>query len=420
MRAIFPAAAAPFLAARITSAQGKQIPSIEFDINSNSWSAGWADTTRVNMEYSNAHQHTNGRQLEFSMAQHSRRPGDNTGVRWADFTASGAPTMGYYWPNNDTSITEHDNFPTAYLPWKGWVALFGNSSAAKPRTGQKIISIDGTPSAIFRNLDSSGQSITDYVDIVYPTGAGLTAISPSNRYFNANYNPACWVNPTGTMTGWWGGGYGNSFPRGHGSIFKLLDDNPNYPGSSSKPLRLRIFRPTGAMSPLLMRHMVQIGDWLYWGGGYINPDTGSVNGATKLSRSGEFYRIYVPDLANNVFTQEQITSAPTIVQHPNLPNVDNNVRYNLCCADTRRKWLIYMSINGVYRYRVPQDDGSDGAWEGPYTFGMTSNEWAEVLSDGNVIRRANWHGFIGTHRSDLGQTFFRYNLSKKWNRIRWS
>ena len=51
---------------------------------------------------------------------------------------------------------------------------------------------------------------------------------------------------------------------------------------------------------------------------------------------------------------------------------------------------------------------------------MTSNEWAEILSDGNVISRANWHGFVGTHRSDLGQTFFRYNLSKKWNRIRWS
>jgi hypothetical protein len=397
-----------------------------------SWNqAGTNGSQRTDMQYSNAHQHTNGRQLEFSRALHDQPAGDNTGVRWADFDSHRPPSMGYYWSNADTNIIETDNMPTAYLPWKGWVALFGDVTLASPRKGMKIISIDGTPSAIFRNNDGSGQSITDYVDITYPTGTGLTVTSPSNSHVHGNYNPACWVNPSGTMTGWWGGGYGSNYPLGVGSLFKLIDDNPNYPATSTKPLRLRVFRPTGKPSPTHMRHMVQIGNWLYWGGGYINPDTGTVVESTKLSRTGEFYRIYVPDLANNVFTQEQITSAPTITLYPNLPNVDNNVRFNLLCADQTRNWLIYMNINGVHRYKVPSDDGNDGTWE-TFTFGMTANQWASTISDGAVdaATSANWHGLIGTHRADLGKngmTFFRYNsnlgattAARRWNRIEWS
>jgi hypothetical protein len=410
-------------------------PMLTLDLNNSVWTSpgvngtGWNQagtngSQRVNMEYSNAHQHTNGRQLEFSRALHSQPAGDNTGVRWAEFDELRPPTQGYYWSNADTLIQETDNMPTAYLPWKGWVALFGGGTTVGNPVplGMKIISIDGTPSAIYRNLD--GSTITDYVDVTYPTGAGLTAITPNNEHHNSNYNPACWVNPAGTITGWWGGGYGNSFPNSRGSIFKLLDDNPNYP-TSSKQLRLRVFRPTGAASPTHTRHMVQIGDWLYWGGGFINPDTGSVgDAATKLADSRKFYRIYVPDLSNNVFTQEQITSAPATVLHPNMSNVETNVRYNLLCADQTRTRLIYMNINGVHLYTVPAGGGSNGTWQ-TFTFGMTANEWASAISEGNVdlgSGLANWHGLIGTHRSDLGQggmTFFRYNLSKRWNRIEW-
>jgi hypothetical protein len=103
-----------------------------------------------------------------------------------------------------------------------------------------------------------------------------------------------------------------------------------------------------------------------------------------------------------------------------MPNIDNNVRYNLLCADTTRKWLIYMNINGVHRYTVPDDDGSDGTWE-TFTFGMTADQWASTISEGAVdaVSGANWHGLIGTHRSDIRQTFFRYNNSKRWNRIKW-
>jgi hypothetical protein len=412
-------------------------PQLTRNLNNALWTApsvfgGWTDAqTRVDMQYSNAHQHTDGRQLEFSMALHSRAAGDNTGVRWAQFDSHLPPTLGYYWDNDDVLISEHDNFPTAYLPWKGWVALFGRNSEAQVGglvSGQKIISIDGTPSAIFRNVQAAGTggNITDIVDVVYPTGTGLTAISPNDAYHNTNYNPACWVNPSGTMTGWWGGGYSNSFPNGHGSLFKLLDDNPNYP-TSAKQLRLRVFRPTGAPSPLLTRHMVQIGNWLYWGGGFINPDTGvAPNEATKISRSGEFYRIYVPDLSNNVFTQEAITACSIVTLHANLPLADNNIRYNLLCADQTRNWLIYMNINGVYRYRVPVDDGNDGVWDGPHTFGMTSNVWADTISGGQTSSGINWHGLIGTHRADLGRngmTFFRYNslpTARMWNKIEWN
>jgi hypothetical protein len=376
----------------------------------------------VDMQYSNAHQHTDGRQLEFSMALHSRSPGDNTGVRWANFTVDQAPTGGYLWSNTDTLISEHDNFPTAYLPWKGWVALFGRNDAEDVGalvSGQKIISIDGTPSAIFRNVEAAGTGghITDIVDVTYPTGAGLTVVAPDDKYHNSNYNPACWVNPTGTITGWWGGGYGSSFPSTTGSVFKLLDSNPNYP-ASPKQLRLRVFRPTGKPSPLLMRHMVQIGNWLYWGGAFLNNDGG--NATMTKTNNGNFYRIYVPDLANNVFTQEAITPASNVTLYPNMPNIDNNVRYNLLCADTTRKWLIYMNINGVHRYTVPDDDGSDGTWE-TFTFGMTADQWASTISEGAVdaVSGANWHGLIGTHRSDIRQTFFRYNNSKRWNRIKW-
>jgi hypothetical protein len=403
VRAILPVAAAPFAAARIGSAQGKQIPKIERDINSNSWSAGWADTTRVNMEYSNSHQHTNGRQLEFSMAQHSRYPGDNTGVRWADFTASGAPAMGYYWPNNDRLIWETDNFPSHYLPWKQWVCY----------QGFKIIDI-GNGVAIKRwpteadALNARNSSTTLDMTTVFDIMKGK--VGDPDSYWKANYNPACLVNPTGTFTMSVGGGYYKSFPNGVGSIVRVIDDNPNYPATSSKPLRLRAWRYSGP-SPTHMRHCVQIGQWIYWGGGGVNPDSGS----SDLNRHGEFYRIYVPDLLNGTVTQEAITIGPAITNYPGLLT-GNCVRYNLLCADQRRKWLIYINVNGVYRYIVPTGDGPDGGWEGPYTFGLA--DWAATISDGNIS--SNWHGVIGTHRSDLNQTFFRYNLSRKWNRIRWS
>jgi hypothetical protein len=104
------------------------------------------------MEYSNAHQEMNGRQLEFAFAQHSRPAGDHTSVRWTDFTADG--TQGYYWSERDTNIRETDNLPTLYQP-----------------DGQQIFLIDikvidiKAPAALFRNNDGSGTSFSDKVEI---------------------------------------------------------------------------------------------------------------------------------------------------------------------------------------------------------------------------------------------------------------
>jgi hypothetical protein len=388
-------------------------PELQLDINSNSWASTWNTVgQRDNMQFASCHQHTDGRQLEFCMGQDARVAGDNTGVRWAEFTTYAAPTGGYLWANDDTNIAETDNMPSAYLPWKQWVALFGASSHASANLGTKIIDISGTPAAVFRNNDGSAEEITDYIDVTYPTGSGITSITPNTNYHEANFNPACLVNPNGTETFWFGGGQGSNFPNGTGSLIKILDDDPNYPGSGT-PLRLRIFRPTGAMSPTHMRHMVRIGDWAYWGGGGVNPDSGTAD----LTRHNEFYRIYIPDLASNTFTQERITDGPTITKPAYMAGIENAIRFTLLCADTLRNKLILVGLQGVYRYNVPDDDGNDGTWEGPYTFGLA--DWADTISGGDVTTFSNWHGCVGTHRSDLRQTFFRYNRGKKWNRIKW-
>jgi hypothetical protein len=365
-------------------------PTLFLDINADSWDSTWnAPGQRISMEYSNAHQHTDGRQLEVSMSMHSRPPGDNTGVRWADFTATGAPTGGYLWPNDDTNITETDNLPTFYMPWKQWVGL----------VGQKIIDI-ATPAAIFRNNDSSGAAFTDRVDV-------FTGPDVSVGMWASNYNPACLVNPGDwEKTVYFGGGYYTNYNGGYAPTMKIIDDNPSYPATSSKPLRLRAFA-YGSYStpfPIYGRHAIRIGDWIYWGGAGVS-DT--------LARFNEFYRIYGPDLElpTPVVTQETLPTAPV-----DLAMV-NSVRFSLLAGDITRKHLIYINAEGAFRYRIPADDGNDGVWEGPYSFGV---DWDSVTSDGAYDAYTGaWHGFIGTHRSDLNQTFFRYNLSKKWHRITW-
>ena len=106
-------------------------PELELNINKGAW---WPGTTRTDMTYSSTHVHK-GRALEFNMAQHSRPPGDNVGVRWAEFSENGPPTLGYYWPPDDTGISESDNAPSFLLPWMGAVWL--------PHA--KLIDIDSTP-----------------------------------------------------------------------------------------------------------------------------------------------------------------------------------------------------------------------------------------------------------------------------------
>lgn len=366
---------------------------LQLNINSDSWAAGWPDTTRKNMEYSNAHQHTNGRQLELAWALHSRPPADHTSVRWTDFAASGAPTQGYYWPEDDDQIWETDNLPTMYMPWKQWVCLWR----------MKVIDI-ATPAAIDRwesaaactaaYGDETLLSMTDVFDIDY---GGLIESG-----INSNYNPACLVNPDSTWTCWFGGGYFGNSIGANPATMKLIDDDPDYPATSSTPLRIRQFAfpsATTVASPTYTRHAIKIGDWIYWGGARVR----------DVYATEQFYRINVSDLVNSqVVTQERITDAP--------PCSGVGGRFSLLAGDVTRKRLYLVNGDGVSWYQIPEDDGTDGVWYGPYA----PADFAITISDGTQDGiTGDWYGFIGTHRSDLNQTFFRFNNSKKWNRISW-
>jgi hypothetical protein len=390
---------------------------IELNINNDSWAGGWDQpgegfaAQRVNMEYSNAYvEYPNGRQLEFSIAQHARGPGDNTGVRWAQFAATGAPTMGYYWPNNDKQIYETDNMPTFYLPWRQWVVLVNH----------KIIDI-ATPSAVLR-WPSEAKCLSEYKAgrvLDMSTVIEILKASPGwpDSYWRSNYNPACDVNPgSGLFTFTFGGGYFNSFPNGVPSLVRILDDNPDYPSRSTKPLRMRVFSYTG-VSPTHARHAVRVAGHSYWGAsGMLNS-----NGRPIASGCNEFYRIRIADLANGIVTQERLPDIPLSTTAFGNDAFAGGWRYALLCADELRKKVIVVTGQGVCRYTVPPDNGANGTWEGPLTFGMTTQQWAKTISDGKgVLTGAPWHGFIGTHHSGLNQTNFRYNLSRRWNVIRWN
>jgi hypothetical protein len=389
VQGILSASVAPYVARTFGSPESRAAPKIELDINGNSWSAGWPATKRVNMEYSNAHQETNGRQLEFAFAQHSRRAGDHTSVRWTDFATNGPPTQGYYWPEDDVNIQETDNLPTLYKPDSQQIFLIGI----------KIIDIK-SPAALFRNADGSGVSFTDKVEIALLNGA-------SDAMWRSNYNPACLVNPDDNCPPvYFGGGYWTNYSGGRPPSIKILTSNPDYPRRSDKPwlLTVKVYGTAHTPFPIYTRHAVKIGDWIYWGGGGVSDD---------LKRTREFYRIQVPSLYGKAGTviQERVSDLPGQAGMPGS-------RFSLNCADVAQKKLIHVNGEGVWRYHVPKNDGADGIWEGPHTFGIAN--WPTTISDGRANgTRGDWHGFIGTHRSDLNQTFFRYNLSKRWNRLRW-
>jgi hypothetical protein len=175
---------------------------------------------------------------------------------------------------------------------------------------------------------------------------------------------------------------------------------------------LRAFQYNTHEAPCVARHAVKDGDWIYWGGAMQDPGLGNPNaGKLVKDRSNRFYRVFIPDLAKGIVTQERITDC--------LLDTAYSPRFSLLAIDVPRKKLIYVNAQGVFRYTIPANNGNNGTWEGPYTFGIAN--WAMTMSQGVANGLSgDWHGFIGTHRSDLNQTFFRYNLSRRWNRVRWS
>jgi hypothetical protein len=364
------------------------------DLNSGSWVSTWPDNfpgpagSGTSMEYSNCYldPQTN-RDLEFSLAGHSRGAGSNVGVRWADFTLTGAPTGGYYWNNLDSNISETDNAPTLFLPWNRWCWL----------VTQKIIDIDG-PTAIFRNNDGSGADFwVDFHDLILGSGVGA-------GQYSSNYNPASIVNPgaSDAFEIYFGGGYFGNGRLGFGPTMKLVKPNPNYPATSSKPLTLKVWFYTQD-APILQRSAVRIGNYAYWGGAM--QDAGTFN-----DRSNRFYRIDLTTLEASYNT-----NAIPQVRMADIPlNMAYSARFSLLCADTVRGAIILINGQGVFRYTIATD-----TWQGPFTFGLGS-AWGTTFSEGlyNPLS-GDWHGFVGVHRSDLNCTFFRYSLSKEWNRINW-
>jgi hypothetical protein len=379
------------------------------DLNSNSWSATWnvAGTNgnqRDNMEYSNAHQDSDGRQLEFSMAQHNRIAGDNVGVRWADFTATGAPTGSYYTPNNDTEISETDNMPTLFLEWKKWCWL----------KGFKVIDITNSASPVFIHKNIVGPTSFDDIQAVTLGGSATTAM------WSSNYNPATITNWNGGLTAaiYFGGGYFFNYRGADLPSMKYMDANPSFNSgqpisSSNKPLRLRVWT-YNADAPLVARHAVKVGDWIYWGGARQQDSIGN----DDFSKGNRFYRIKWSDLA----TQANNLSGITQQNLPDIPgSLSYQTRFSLMCADIPRKRIIYINAQGAFLYHIPDDDSINGYWLGPFTWGLPGTSWGNTLSSGQGgPTGGDWHGFIGTHRSDLNCTFFRYNLGKKWNRIQWN
>jgi hypothetical protein len=202
---------------------------------------------------------------------------------------------------------------------------------------------------------------------------------------------------------------------------KLIKKNPNYP-TDPKPFIIKIWK-THQPAPTHMRHMVRYGDWAYWGGGGVYQD----GVESSHVRNNEFYRIKISDLAAGTFTQEAITSLPQQILPSHGLAIENCVRFNLLCSDPNhaplsrieghQKWIIFICIDGVYRYKIPDDDGNDGVWEGPYDLGLA--DFAATISAGQVTSLGNWHGCIGTHLQGMRQTHFRYNNDKSWHRIKW-
>ena len=151
---------------------------------------------------------------------------------------------------------------------------------------------------------------------------------------------------------------------------------------------------------------MKIGDWIYWGGGGVSDD---------FTRGKEFYRVYVPDLVNSQkVTQERIADAP--LTNPFGFANPLGTRFPCLAADVPRKRVIFINLEGVFVYQISADD-KGGFWSGPYNI----PNWATIVSDGDYDGVSiSWKGIIGTHRTDLNQTFFRFTNSRNWNRIRWN
>ena len=138
------------------------------------------------------------------------------------------------------------------MPWRQWVCYWRH----------KVIDI-GNGVAIARN---QAEDVRDKVFEVAFIG------NQNPNLLNSNYNPACLHNPDGNWTCWFGGGYFTNAIGDDDATIKLVDENPNFPAKSTRPIRVRQISYGRVASPMRQRHAPKVGDWIYWGGGGVRDD----------------------------------------------------------------------------------------------------------------------------------------------------
>jgi hypothetical protein len=292
-----------------------------------------------------------------------------------------------------------------------WECTVGGVSTAEPVWPTNIPVTNGIPNAtISQNGVTWVARPKPFHPSNHPTWAFDTVdFSPAagdSRW--SKYNPATLMNGGdlnfALMIG--GGNQANARVSGPRTV-AVIDDNPNYPASSTKPLRFRQRWVTTAAYPRVpyfpmgySRNMSKVGDWFYWGGCGMDTDTP----ANEWTFGNKFFRIHLPTLVSTNLTivQEQL---------PDKPGTSVATKGPCIFADEPRRRLIYLNHEGAWVWQIPSDHSLNGTWHGPFTV----PNWVSTIRGNDN----DWRGFQGIHRSDLNQTFFRYNLGRKWNRIRW-
>ena len=384
-------------------------------------------------EYTTIHLHTvTGTAIELMDTQHQRDPGERVGGRYTSFTSTGQPVRAFYWPSGDTLQQDTDNYPGFYLPWRQWLYV----------RSLKIWDISTTPATpIYRIRDGTAVSVPNnnikcqaYVE-PFPVAPATAA----QDWENGTWNPACLVNPTGNYSICFGGGWGDrnndTTPLLQVPRWTIIEDHPNPVGI--KTLRARIYRTGSGVQPAQIKNVSKVGDWVYWGHCARRGTAFGSLGWQQFQWPHECYRAKLSDMLNGVWTVQRITDFPTRMQPTTASSpVDqngnatdpNDIRYRhrykwpSWCADEARNRIIVPDDEGVFVYQIPQNDGPNGQWFGPFRGGLTEDQWfAQITQNYNW-----WHGMMAVHRADLNQTFFRVaycgNATNipRWNRIIWN
>ena len=446
------------------------VQAAQFDLNINN-GVWFPATSRFHMEWSGSYVHPTEDNvlLQCAFAMHQRPAGDHTAVRRLRFFTDKPPLLENITSPNDPFIGETDNFMVMPMFWRSpkllahgsmikivdidtpsflmrnytdgnaieetprewkpgermmrrrlaaggsyagseqsrlcqWEVVIGGVSTASP-TYPSTVTKDVTTITqngvtwISRSSNAPGRStFFDEIDIVGPGSAA----GPFSMW--SKYNAATMMNPGDRPYAvLFGGGNGTNSRNGGPRTVHVIDDNPNFPATSTKPFRFRQRRAPSSVPwfPIYCRNVSVLDDWLYWGCCRVDTDL------PDNARHGEkLYRIHVPTLVHDLTVDME--------ELPDKPGGPDQVASSspLIGADDLRKRIIVANHEGLWRYHV-----EPRVWDGPHTF----ENFSAVISEGDAA--ANYfRGFQGAHFKNLGphgETYICYNLSKRWNRVRW-